>query len=176
MFNKPTLWELSEFDCWNDSDNAKDLVEQVILARREKDVRYASDRLARMVISDGCITPLALPVTTTILSYIPKCTRVSQIACLELLGQIVATDEEMSTSNTKAQCLHEIKKAAWWFLHGLEYDLPEAIWLYVDLIGALGDNFEDFRPKATAYLNKALSRDICEDDKILIHNTLVWEE
>ena len=176
MFNTPSFWSLKEFDNWNDGSDAKEMTQSLLLAKRSKHALGAYEKLCDIVFVQGWLSPLAVPVTSAILSYIPKCARPAQIQSLELLGQIVAADIDDFTREVKVRCLQELREASWWILHGLEYDVPEAMWLYVDLIGALGDQYKDFRPKATIYLKMALKRNINDDDKILIGNTLIWDD
>lgn len=170
-------WEVSILD-W-DKKGADNLVvtpEQVlelIEAICEEKATKAYWKLDGAVCSNGLAYGAALNAVNLILAMLPTCSVIAKKRCLELLGQISVCEPDVSSPGVVQECLEELKRSSWYFLYGLQFDVPENAWLYVDLIGVLGERFSDFKPKAKVYLQCVLKRNLPASDIEMIQNTLL---
>ena len=170
------IWEVSLLD-WNSKgvDGSSVDPEQVISllnASTEEEATTAYWKLDGVICKNGIAYGAALNVVQTILGNLPNCSSHSKLRCLELLGQVSVCEPDSEYPDIVSECLEEMKQYSWSLLHGLQFDLPENVWLYVDLVGVLGERFVDFKGKAISYLECVLSRGLPDDDTEMIRNTL----
>lgn len=170
------LWELSILD-WDKegADNSvvtPDQVLELITAADEEQATKAYWKLDGLVCSNGLAYGASINAVNLILAMLPNCPAAAKRRCLELIGQISVCESDVASPYVVEECLEELRLASWYFLHGLQFDVPENAWLYVDLIGVLGEKFSDFRPKAKSYLEFVLKRSLPASDVEMIQNTL----
>ena len=169
-------WEVSLFD-WNKKGAdgfvvGSERVISLLSASTEEEATAAYWKLDGVVCMNGVAYDGALSVVQTILCHLPNCSKYSKFRCLELLGQISVCESDSESPDVVLKCLEEMKQFSWGFLHGLQFDSPENAWLYVDLVGVLGERFADFKNKAIIYLECVLSRNLPNNDIEMIENTL----
>jgi len=129
-------------------------------------------KLDGLVCANGITYTAALPATRMILSTLPMCPLPARRRSLELLGQIATGESHVGSPDIVQQCVAELRYAAWYLLHGLQFDRAELVWLYVDLIGVLGEEFPAFRERAQTYLERVLTRDLSTSDREVVQNTV----
>lgn len=176
---KPTLrspWELDLLD-WSapakgDRKIYPDAVLQLAFADSAGAAAAAADKLDGTICANGIVFPAALPVLQMLLVLQPSWTRFARPQVLELLGQICAGESPEGAAGVRTQCLRELRGSLWYFLHGLQFDIPETVWLHVDLLCLLALEFSDLRPKVLAYLRSALTREFPNPIPELIRNTI----
>ncbi len=172
-----SLWLLSELG-WNKNgfDKKKfnkELVLNLIKSSNELDASNAYWKLEDQVCRNGLLSEVAHDVVMLILSFLPSCNNSVKVKCLELLGQIIVSEPEVSNSKVLDKCINEIYKISWWLLNEIEFGEPYEIWLHVDIIGVLALKFENFKYIAIVYLKNCLMRtDIPKRDLKMIQNTL----
>ena len=169
-------WEASTSD-WNyegidGKEVTPDQVLSLISSKTEEEANTKYWKLDGVVCANGVAYGASLSVVKLILAMLPTCSNAAKRSCLELLGQISVCEAHVNSPEVVSACLKELKLSSWLFLHGLQFDTPENAWLYVDLIGVLGEKYSDFRPKAKFYLNQVLNRKLPVDDFEMVQNTL----
>jgi hypothetical protein len=121
----------------HDASVAPDRVLKLLLAESEEKATEAYWSLDGLVCANGITHPAALAVTQFILSALPSRTTLVCSLCLELLGQ-TAAGESFGIRDVVAYCRTELLQIAWYFLHGLQHDDVQHVWLYVDAVPACG--------------------------------------
>jgi len=169
-------WEVSILD-WDKkgADNlvvTPDQVLELIESTDEEQATKAYWKLDGSVCSNGLAYGASLNAVNLILVMLPNCSAVAKRRCLELLGQISVCEPDVSSPSVVQECLEELRLSSWYFLHGLQFDIPENAWLYVDLVGVLGEKFSGFKPRAKSYLECVLKRNLPANDIEMIQNTL----
>lgn len=169
-------WEFSLLDWTRRGAEGAHIAPEVVMgllsAASDSEAARAYWRLDGVVCANGLSYAAALPVTQMILSLLPACSLPARRRALELLGQISTGESHPDSPRVVQDCLDELLNASWYLLHGLQFDSIELTWLYVDLVGVLGEEYSDFREKARKYLDRVMARDLQMRDKELIQSTL----
>lgn len=171
------MWEKHILD-WNRKgiDGAVvsyDKVFNLIKANSEREATDAYWQLDGLVCANGIAFDASLNVVQFILSSLPSCSKFAKKRCLELLGQISICESDASNPNVVNDNLKEMKNSSWYFFHGLQNDDVDHVWLYVDLIGVLAQQFDCLINNARLYLVESMNRNLSDSDKDLIKNTLI---
>lgn len=169
-------WEMSTLDWSQKGDHgivlSPSTVANLIHSKNLEQAYLAFDDISAAIGVNNVIYPCALSVIKTILAAFPGCTGIAREKCLDLLGSIAGSESEPSSPNLHRDCLLELRQATWYFIYGLQFDDVELASLYVDILGVLGTNFDDFRPTARKYLELSLTRRLPEYDIAMIKNTI----
>jgi hypothetical protein len=145
---------------------------RLLLATSEEQATSAYWRLDGVLCRNGVTFGAALPATQLLLAMLPSCSIPARQQCLELLGQIAVGEPDAGSPNVVNECIAELRQSTWFLLHGLQFDRVDLAWLYVDLIGVLGEEHDDFRTRARLYLERVLTRDLPPKDAELVRNTM----
>lgn len=148
------------------------VVADLIQSKNPEQARLAFNDISEATGANKWIYPCALSVVKTILATLPECTGIAREKCLELLGEIAGSHSAPSSPNVHRDCLLELRQATWYFIYGLQFDDVELASLYVDILGVLGANFDDFRPTAKKYLELSLTRRLPEYDLAMVKSTI----
>jgi len=149
-----------------------DEVLALVNAESEASAKVAYWTLDGVVCANGVTYGAAYPVTQFILAVLPECTLPARARCLELLGQIAVGASCADAPDVTERCRAELWQASWALLHGLQFDAVNLAWLYVDLLGVLAESHRSFRPRAIQYLTLALTRQLPQRDRDMVHNTI----
>ena len=173
---RTSCWEAFLLD-WNPAgvDGSRigpDEVMELLSATSEDAATRAYWRLDGVVCANGITYGVALPVTQMILATLPSCSFPARRRALELLGQIAVGEPDAASPDVVLECGAELRQSAWYLIHGLQFDSLELVWLYVDLVGVLGEAYADFNERARKYLERVLSRDLPASDRELVQNTI----
>jgi hypothetical protein len=176
--NETTLdkpWELEMLD-WSapGRDGRKispDTVLDLVFSDTAESAAAAYEKLDWTVCANGIVFEAAVPVLKTLLGLQPAWTTYARPHALELLS-VMCAGESVSGTSVREECLQELRGSLWYFLHGLQFDAAESVWMHVDLLCLLALEFSDLRPKVTEYLRRALTRDLPDPTPELIRNTI----
>lgn len=169
-------WEMLTLDWSQKGDHgivlSPSAVANLIHSKNLEQAYLAYDDISEATGINKVIYPCALSVIKTILAALPGCTGIAREKCLDLLGDIAGSESGPSSPNLHRDCLLELRQATWYFIYGLQFDDVKLASLYVDILGVLGANFDDFRPTARKYLELSLTRRLPEYDIAMIKNTI----
>ena len=173
---KIETWEMKTLDWSKKGDHgivlSPAVVADLIYSTDTERVDIAFFDVSEAVGANKWIYPCALPVVKTILAALPGCCGAARSKCLELLGGIAGSESAPEAPGIHQDCLFEIRHASWYFIYGLQFDDVELACLYVDILGVLGDKFDDFRATAQKYLELSLTRSLPEYDRVMVRNTI----
>lgn len=169
-------WEMTTLDWTRKGDHDEIVsptnVAELIFAKNKQQARDALLIVEGAVGQNGVIYPCALTIVKTVLAALPNCSLVAKYDCLHLIAQITASESAPDSPNIAKECLIEIRQATWYFIYGLQFDDVELACLYVDILGCLGERFEDLRATAVKYIKLALTRNLPHYDIEMIENTI----
>ena len=159
-----TTWEGRGFNWDVDGFDGRKItpfeVLALVLAEKESDAEPAYRNMENNIFKNNTAFSSAVPVFKMILSMLPMTKGAGRALSLEMLELILFCKGPQSIPGVVEQCEQELRLAAWFLFHGIQFDNPELIWIYSDLIRLLGDAFPDLRPKCRFYLRNVLEREI----------------
>lgn len=169
-------WE-AELSDWTsvEREGVKATIKDVLrlISAPTEDQAYESfQRIWSAICHNKVVYEDAQPVTRIVLSVLPHCSIHAREWCLELLSDIATGTPHASAPDVVRRCLEEMRHSTWYFVYGLQFDTTQIVLLYIDIVGTLGLNFPDFRPKAVAYLQKVLTRELSSRDLIIAEATI----
>lgn len=170
------LWEISMFD-WSQKGNegyqiTPDIIISLAFAETEEEATKLFFKIENIVLDNRLVFYCTIITLKTILVLLPICSNIGKKRCLELLGEIAASDSSDDAPGAIEACLMELKQNSGYFIHGLQFDEPKNVWYYVDILGILGEVYEDMNEKVITYLKFTLGRELDDLTIKMIQNTI----
>ena len=167
-----TTWEMDGFDWDLEGYEGRKIsgpeVLSLLLAVKEEDAMWPYWRMEHNIFKNNTAFPSAVPVFKMILSMLPMTQGAGRRYSLETLELILFCEGQQSSPGVVEECQRELRMAAWFLFHGIQFDDPELVWLYCDLIRLLGMAFDDLQPKCEFYLRGVLNREIPADAELSV--------